>query len=143
MKKLSTIVVFLISVFYFISCSCESGKQNQKNSDFATRGMPLQEKDISISDSDSVTNTVPAFSDPEVQKYVEEYNAYVNEYLAAAESKDMTKLTVLGEKSQEWKTKGETIIQKLSSDPNELKKYNDYMLKLYQQMQKTVITSPR
>lgn len=71
------------------------------------------------------------FSDPEVQKYVGNYGVYVDEYLAAAKAKDIAKL---GQLAQEWNVKEKPAIQKLVSNSDELRKYNDYILKLANKM---------
>ncbi len=135
MKNSVVIILFSIKLFYLTSCSCDDNKKSEKTSPPITpNSQTQQEQNIVTIKTDTISIDVPTFNDPEVQKYVEDYTAYMKEYLAAVKSKDITNIAQLGMESQKWKTKGEAITQRLSYDPDELKKYNDYMVKLYEKM---------
>ena len=73
------------------------------------------------------------FKDPEVQKYVDDYKAYIKEVTEVVSSKDAAKFAELGTKAQEWATKGQEVAAKLANDPEESKKLADEMTKLGQQ----------
>lgn len=76
---------------------------------------------------------VPTFSDPDVQKFANDVTTFVNGYMEAAKSKDMTKITELSTKWTEWGTKATDVSMKLASKPEEAKKWADYWTKLGQQ----------
>ncbi len=78
----------------------------------------------------TVSDGVPTFADAEVQSYVNDYTAFVNSYMEAYKSKDMTKVQELSGKMQEWSGRSMTIGQKLANNPEEAKKFSDYMTKL-------------
>jgi hypothetical protein len=69
----------------------------------------------------------PAFGDAEVQKYVDDYTAFVNGYLDAVKGKDMTKIQELSMKASEWTNRSMEISKKLATSPDDAKKFADYM----------------
>lgn len=83
----------------------------------------------------TATEGVPTFSDSEVQKYVDDYTAFIKEYTAAAKSGDATKLSALAGNLQEWNTKSTAIGEKLATNPEDAQKFNEYIQKLALEMQ--------
>jgi hypothetical protein len=69
----------------------------------------------------------PAFGDAEVQKYVDDYTAFVNGYLDAVKGKDMTKIQELSMKASEWTNRSMEISKKLAASPDDAKKFTDFM----------------
>ena len=78
------------------------------------------------------TSDVPTFADPEVQKFVNDYTAFVNAYMDAYKGKDMTKVQELSGKYQQWAGQIMTVGMKLAANPDDSKKFNDYRTKLSQ-----------
>ena len=74
------------------------------------------------------------FKDAEVQKYVDDYKAYIKDVTDAVTSKDAAKLADLGAKGQEWATKTQEVATKLANDPEEAKKFADETTKLSQEL---------
>ena len=80
--------------------------------------------------TEAATTEAPKFKDADVQKYVDDYSTFIKDMQAATEAKDAAKIQELSAKAQEWATKGAEVGQKLAADPEEAKKYADYMTKL-------------
>lgn len=80
----------------------------------------------------NASSDLPKFSTPEVQKFAEEYSAFINESTAAAKSGDAKKIQELTVKSQEWITKSQAVMAKMT--PEDAKLWSDYYAKLSQQM---------
>ncbi|MDR2121879.1 MAG: hypothetical protein LBP34_02025 [Flavobacteriaceae bacterium] len=121
MKRIA-LSLTVISLFLFTSC--KDNKKTFENPEAASVA--------------AISKEVPVFSDPDVQKYVEEYDAYVKELVAAAADKDLVKLTFLSQKSQEWTERSVEINQKLASNPEDMKKFHDYVGRLSQEVSKAM-----
>jgi hypothetical protein len=124
MKK----VLFVLAVAgVMVSCG------NKKKSD-----KPADGKDTTSTSSTTTTTTitttttsdVPTFADPEVQKFVNDYTAFVNSYMDAYKGKDMAKVAELSANYQQWAGQIGTIGMKLAANPDEAKKFSAYMTKL-------------
>lgn len=75
---------------------------------------------------------VPSFSDPEVQKFANDYSAFMAEYKAGM--KDPAKLAKLSSSLQEWSKKAQGIGMKLANSPEEAKKWAEWTLELSKSM---------
>lgn len=82
--------------------------------------------------TESASSDLPKFSSPEVQKFAEEYSAFMNESAAAAKSGDAAKIQALSGKAQEWATKNQAAMAKMT--PEDVKLWTDYSTKLSQKM---------
>ena len=80
----------------------------------------------------SASSDLPKFSTPEVQKFADEYSAFINESIDAAKSGDAAKIQELTVKSQEWVTKSQAVMAKMT--PEDAKLWSEYYAKLSQQM---------
>lgn len=69
----------------------------------------------------------PTFADADVQKYVDDYTAFVNSYLDAVKGKDMGKIQELATKATEWSSKSMEMTKKLAANPDDAKKFGEYM----------------
>ena len=125
MKK----VLFVLAVAG-VMASCGDKKKSDK---------PAEVKDTTTATTTTTTTTtttatpgVPTFADPEVQSFVNDYTAFVNSYLDAYKAKDMTKVSELAAKMTEWSGRSAAIGNKLAANPEEAKKFTDYMTKLSQ-----------
>ncbi len=139
MKKvlLSLAVVSLISL-----TACKDDKkatENQAAADSTQTEQPAQaveEAPKAEAPADAAASTdVPKFADTDVQKFVDDYTAYIKDITAAASSKDMTKMAALSQKGQEWATKSAEIGKKLQANPEDAKKFAEYYQKLATEMQ--------
>jgi DNA repair ATPase RecN len=131
MKK---IILSLIIVNSITFQSCKNDKKITENKPITKSISNLvNEENIesSIDDADKILNQdIPKFSDVTIQKFLEEYKAYIDQYINAANTKDTNKLTELIKKSQKFIITRKIINEELSSNPKELNKFNDYIRKL-------------
>ena len=81
-------------------------------------------------DNTTTTVGIPTFADAEVQAYVTDYTAWANSLMDAYRTKDMTKISEYTMKTQDWASRTMAISQKLANNPDEAKKFSDYMTKL-------------
>ena len=78
------------------------------------------------------SSDLPKFSNPEITKFAEEYNTYVKDMMAASKAQDATKIQELSAKAQEWATKAQTAMAKMT--PEDQKLWTEYYTKLSQDM---------
>jgi len=107
-----------------IMVSCGGKKKEEKPADKPTTETPAN--------STHANSGNPTFADADVQKYVDDYTAFVNGYLDAVKGKDMTKIQDLSMKATEWTSRSMDISKKLATSPDEAKKFSDYMTALSQ-----------
>ena len=123
MKKL-----FLILAMGDVLVSCGNKKKDEKKAE----GDTTSTTSTTTTTTTTTTVGVPTFADAEVQQYVNDYTAFVNSYMDAAKNKDMAKLTDISMKATDWANRSASISQKLANNPEEAKKFSDYMTKLSQ-----------
>lgn len=110
MKKilLSTATIAII----MMQVSCNKETKNTAKEETATEKVVTTKKE-----AEEVKETgAPAFDSKEVQEYVKAYDAYIEEYKKAAESKDMNAFAALGQKGQELATKSQELNGKISAE---------------------------
>lgn len=116
-----------------IMVSCGGKKKDEKPADKPAAETPATnsgDNNAASNSSTPATSDKPAFADAEVQKYVDDYTAFVNSYIDAIKSKDMTKASGLAMKAADWATRSADVAKKLATSPEEAKKFGDYMTKL-------------
>jgi hypothetical protein len=126
MKKL-----FAVLALVAVMTSCKDKKKEPKID------VPVPSTTETItpsSDAATTTGDVPKFSDPDVQKYANDYTAFVNGYVEAYKSKDMSKIASLATSASEWGTKSTAMFTKLATSPEEATKLTTYMSKLANDM---------
>ncbi|MBL0234783.1 MAG: hypothetical protein IPQ08_14165 [Chitinophagaceae bacterium] len=104
--------------------SCNNKKADEKTDGKDTT---VTTKETTTEDKTATTvnaNGVPSFSDPEVQKFANDYYSFLTEYKAAL--KDPTKAMELTKTLQEWAGKTTEISMKLANNPEEAKKWADW-----------------
>lgn len=132
MKKLVLSALFASSMLV-VSCNKkEPVVEEQTTTETTTTTDPVTETETTTTTTET-TLEVPKFSSPEVQKYAEEYTAFVKDQVAAAKSGDAAKVTELQAKAAEWAKKGQTAMAKFT--PEDAKLWADYYAKLGEQLQ--------
>lgn len=112
--------------------ACNSKKDEKKPEETTTTtDQPATDKPATDQPT-APTADMPTFSDPEVQKFVTEYTAFVKEYKAGIT--DPTKAAALAKTAQEWSTKMTSIGMKLASNPDDAKKWADWTTWLAKEM---------
>ena len=123
MKKL-----FAVLALVGVMTSCKDKKKDEKKPEETTTTTSTDATTTTTDATTTATAGVPTFSDPEVQKFANEYGAFIAEYKAGM--KDPAKLAELGKKMKDWSTKAQSIAMKLASTPDEAKKWSDWALEL-------------
>ena len=129
MKKL-----FAVLALAGVMVSCN----NKKKEDKKPEGDTTVTKDNTTNNMDDKTVTtnldIPTFADAEVQKYVNDYTEFVTAYVNAYTTKDLTKIQEYSAKAMDWSSRTMSVSQKLANNPEDAKKFSDYMTKLSNQM---------
>jgi len=127
MKK---VFLVLTAAAVMVACNNKKKTEGEVKTDTATTTTTTTDKMDNTTTTTTTSTDVPKFADAEVQKYVDDYTAWVNMYVDAYKSKDMTKISNYSMKAQEWSTRSASVAQKLAGSPEEAKKFTDYMTKL-------------
>jgi hypothetical protein len=126
MKKL-----FAVLALVGVMTSCKDKKKDEKKPEETTTTTPPATDATTPPATDAATTAtagVPTFSDPEVQKFANEYGAFIAEYKAGM--KDPAKLAELSKSMTDWSTKATAIGTKLATSPDEAKKWADWAMEL-------------
>lgn len=132
MKKL-----FAVLAIVGVMTSCKDKKKEEKKVEDTTTNTPTTtEPTTTTTTTDNTTTTastgVPSFSDPEVQKFANDYAAFVAEYKAGM--KDPSKMNDLVKKMQDWSTRSQSIGLKLAQKPDEAKKWSDWVMAMNKEL---------
>ncbi|MBM3415526.1 MAG: hypothetical protein FJY20_03565 [Bacteroidetes bacterium] len=85
--------------------------------------------ETTTTDNPPVNNSgVPTFSDPDVQKFANDYAAFITEYKAGMS--DPARLADLSAKMTDWSSRSTEIGMKLATKPEEAKAWADWVLAL-------------
>ncbi|UQB70242.1 hypothetical protein [Epilithonimonas zeae] len=118
--------IFILGAFLALTLSSCKKEETKTTEAAATEKAAEKATDV-VESSD-----VPKFSDPEITKFAEEYNTYVKDMIAASKAQDAKKIQELSAKAQEWATKSQTALAKMTAEDQKL--WTDYYTKLAQDM---------
>ncbi|MBI5856571.1 MAG: hypothetical protein HZB42_02875 [Sphingobacteriales bacterium] len=127
MKKL-----FAILAIAGVMVACNNKKKDEKKPE----GDSTATTTTTTTTTDPTTTTVagvPTFADAEVQSYVNDYTAFVNSYIDACKTKDMSKVQDLSLKATDWTSRSMDVVKKLAANQEEATKFSDFMSKMSQQ----------
>jgi hypothetical protein len=133
MKKL-----FAILAIAGVMTSCKDKKEDKKTDETTVTTPTDNTTTTTTTTPDNTTTTttttpgVPSFSDPEVQKFANDYAAFVAEYKAGM--KDPAKLTALSKSMQDWSTKSQSIGMKLAKSPEEATKWSNWVMQINKEL---------
>jgi hypothetical protein len=113
-----------------IMTSCKD-KKDEKKAEEPTTTMPTEPTTTEPTTTTSSASDVK-FSDPEVQKFADEYTAFVKSYKTGMV--DPAKAQELSKTAQEWATRMTPIAMKLASNPEEMKKWTEWATALGKEM---------
>lgn len=123
MKRLifGSILTPLLCLFV-LSCKETSDRKKEE----ADSGIEEVEQAREIIEGDEdLMSVVPSFGNSAVQDYVNSYEAYLDEYAKAVESKDISALSDLGPKGQELAIKAQEVSGNMSVE--DVQKFTHYM----------------
>lgn len=115
MKKL-----FAILAIAGVMVACNNKKKDEKKPEGDSTATTTTTTPTTTEPTTTTTTTpsgVPTFSDPEVQKFANDYAAFIAEYKAGM--KDPAKLMELSKNMQDWSTRATSVGLKLASKPDE------------------------
>ena len=126
MKKLFAVLALVGAI-----TSCKSKKKDdikpaETTTTTTTDPTTTTTTTTTTTDATAATAGVPTFSDPEVQKFANDYGAFMAQYKAGM--KDPAKLMELTKNMQDWSTRAQSIGMKLATKPEEAKAWADWML---------------
>ena len=128
MKKLLSLIAL---VAIMASCNNKKEKKDEVKTDTTTTTT-----DDKMNDGSTTTTTanagVPTFSDPEVQQFANDYAAFIAAYKAGMN--DPAKMAELSKNMQEWATKSQNIGMKLANNPEEAKKWADWVAEVNKEL---------
>jgi hypothetical protein len=140
MKKLLVILAITGSV---VACNNKSdSKETRKdtsatNTNATTTSPQVTSPENTSTSTSGVTIDVPKFKDPEVQKFADDYAAWVITYRAAL--KDPAKAQEMQKQSTDWSNRSQALTAKLMADPAEYQKMAMFMMKMTQELVPQVI----
>ncbi|MGQ0739228.1 MAG: hypothetical protein ACT4OJ_09235 [Bacteroidota bacterium] len=121
--------VFAVLALVGVMASCNNKKKDEKK----------PEGDTTTTTTTTTTDAppanlagVPTFSDPEVQKFANDYAAFMEEYKAGMN--DPAKLADLSAKMTDWSKRSTEIGMKLATKPEEAKAWADWVMALASDM---------
>ena len=122
MKKL-----FAILAIAGVMVSCGNKKKGDKKPEGDTTATTTTTPTTTTTTDPGTTAMagVPTFSDPEVQKFANDYAAFIQEYKAGM--KDPAKLMALAKNLQDWSTRATSVGMKLSTHPEEATAWANWM----------------
>jgi hypothetical protein len=117
--KMKRFFAILAITGMLISCNNKKTEEKTSEKDTTVTTTEIKTEDKTVTTTN--TNGVPNFSDPEVQKFANDYYAFLQEYKNAL--KDPSKAM---EMTKEWTGKSTEISMKLAANPEEAKKWADW-----------------
>jgi len=119
-----------------VMASCNNKKKDEpKPEGDTTTTMTPTTTDAPPADAPAATAGVPTFSDPDVQKFANDYAAFIAEYKAGMN--DPAKLAELSKNMQEWSSKSSEIGMKLASKPEEAQAWANWVMEITKDMMPT------
>jgi 2-phospho-L-lactate guanylyltransferase (CobY/MobA/RfbA family) len=116
MKKFF-LAIAAIGIVSLTSCKSEEKKVEDATQDVTEQAVETGMENAENATEVAVASTdVPTFSNPEVQKFATEYQAYFNKLMDAAKAGDATKLQELTAQSVDWSKRASEWTQKMTAE---------------------------
>jgi PBP1b-binding outer membrane lipoprotein LpoB len=129
MKKVFAILVL---AGLMTACNNKAKTSEEKKDSMTNSTTTTPPTDNNTTTTPPASSDIPKFADAEVQKFVDDYTAWVTAYVNAYKTKDMTKVQEYSMKASDWSQRTVTVSQKLAANPDEATKFSNYMAKLGQ-----------
>lgn len=126
--------VFAVLALVGVMTSCNNKKKDEKKpeGDTTMTTNPTTDNPSPTDNPPANPAGVPTFSDPEVQKFANDYASFMAEYKTAMT--DPAKAADMAAKMQEWSKKSTDIGMKLAAKPEEAKAWADWVMALSKEM---------
>ena len=123
--------IFAVLALVSVLASCKDKKEDKKVED-TTVVTPTTTTDPAPNTTDPAPTTasteVPKFTNPDVQKWVNDYDAYITSVINAYQSKNAAKAQELSAKASEWTAKSQEMATKSAATPDEVQRFSDYIM---------------
>jgi hypothetical protein len=114
--------LFAILAIAGVMVACNNKKKDEKKPEGDSTATTTTTTTTGPETTTTTTSAgTPTFSDPTVQKFVDDYTAFIVQYKEGM--KDLAKLAELSKSMQEWSTKGTDVGMKLATNPEDLQKW--------------------
>ena len=129
MKKL-----FAVLALAGVMVSCNNKKKDEKapEKDTTTTTNTTNTTTETTTETTTAPAGVPTFSDPEVQKFANDYAAFITQYKSGMT--DPAKAAELAKSAQEWSKRSTEIAMKLAAKPDEAKAFSEWLMGLAKEM---------
>lgn len=125
--------VFAVLALAGVMASCNNKKKDEpKPEGDTTTTTTTTTEDPTTTTTTTTTTGVPTFSDPEVQKFANDYAAFIAEYKAGMS--DPAKLADLSAKMQDWSKRSTDIGMKLAAKPEEAQAWANWVMEITKDM---------
>jgi len=128
--------VFAVFALVGVLAACNNKKKDEntdKMKDTTTTTTTTPPADNNTTTTTTSSNEVPSFSNPEVQKWAQDYAAFVDSYIAAYTSKDATKIAQVSSTAANWGQQTASMLSKLT-DAQEATKLSNWLQQQSQRM---------
>lgn len=126
---------FAVLALVGVLASCKDKKKDEAKPETETTTETTTENSGNTTNN---TSGVPTFSDPDVQKFANDYAAFIAEYKAGMN--DPAKLAELSKSLQDWGTRSTEIGMKLASKPEEAQAWANWVMELTKDMMPGAVT---
>lgn len=119
MKKFF-LAIAAVGIVSLASCKSEEKKVEDATADIIDQAAETAEEQAKIATDIAVASTdIPTFSNPDLQKFATDYQAYYNQLMEAANAGDQNKVNELMAQGVEWSKKVSEWNQKVSSEDSQ------------------------
>lgn len=123
----------LLSVIALVGIMASCNNKKEEKTDVKTDTTATVPADDKTNDGTTQPSAgVPTFSDPEVQQFANDYAAFIAAYKAGMN--DPAKMAELSKSMQDWATKSQNIGMKLANNPEEAKKWSDWVMEVNKEL---------
>lgn len=126
--------IFAVLALAGIMASCNNKKKDEPKpeGDTTSTQTTTTTEPTTTTETTTAPAGVPTFSDPDVQKFANDYAAFITEYKAGMS--DPSKLAELSTKLQDWSKRSTEIGMKLATKPEEAKAWAEWVAAITKDM---------
>lgn len=123
-KNMKKVLLVLAVAGVMVACNNKKKEAKDTKNDTTTTTDKMDKMD----NTTTVTvEGVPTFSNAEVQAYANDYAVFVDAYVDAYKTKDATKIQAVSAKMMDWSTRSMEVAKKLGNNPEEARKFSDWI----------------
>lgn len=131
MKKNLFIISFCVALFVGFT-ACKGGKKANADEQKTEESVPAEVETV----EEEVKIVAPTLTDSKAQKFVNEYAAYVNDYVDAYTTKDPEKIRKVTAAAESFNKRSQEVVSLLARNPKEYQAFADFMQKTAEKLRK-------